>query len=232
MDEYAELPEEAHAYADSIARLGRAVAVGLIAATQRPSQDAMGKGAVRSQMDTRICLRVRERREVDLILGQGTLKAGWHAHMLNQPGAFLISDPEHTVPERHRAYLIDDAQIARHGALCARSRPTLRPGEPEAPQTAPQSPPTAGDGPAGGRGRDEPGTALLAALADAGPDGVPVAELLALTGMTRPTLYRHLRLHADAGRAVQVSRGYWRAAGPSGESRPSGRPGMPRWPLP
>jgi hypothetical protein len=57
-----------------------------------------------------------------------------------------------------------------------------------------------------------------------------VAELLALTGMTRPTLYRHLRVHADAGRAVQVSRGYWRAAGPSGEGRPPGRPGSPRWP--
>ena len=132
VDEYAELPEEAHAYADSVARLGRAVAVGLIAATQRPSQDAMGKGAVRSQMDTRICLRVRERREVDLILGQGMLKAGWHAHMLDQPGAFLVSDPEHTVAERHRAYLIDDAQIARHAAHHARSRPTLRPSGPEA----------------------------------------------------------------------------------------------------
>ena len=30
--------------------------------------------------------------------------------------------------------------------------------------------------------------------------------------MTRPTLYRHLAAHADAGRAVQVSRGRWRAA--------------------
>ncbi len=36
---------------DSIARLGRAVAVTLIAATQRPTQKAMGQGAVRSQMD-------------------------------------------------------------------------------------------------------------------------------------------------------------------------------------
>ena len=52
--------------------------------------------------------------------------------------------------ERHRAYLIDDAQIARHAAHYARSRPALRPDEPEAPQTAPQSPETAGDGPAGG----------------------------------------------------------------------------------
>ena len=73
VDEYAEMPDEARAYADSVARRGRAVAVELIAATQRPSQDAMGKGAVRSQMDTRICVRVRERREVDLILGTGRI---------------------------------------------------------------------------------------------------------------------------------------------------------------
>ena len=230
IDEYAEMPEQAHAYADSAARLGRAVAVMLLAATQRPSQDAMGKGAVRSQMDIRICLRVRERRDVDLILGQGAFKAGWHAHQLSQPGAFLISDPGHAAPERYRAYLIDDAQIARHAAHHARSRP----GGPESTQTAPGSPQTAGDGPAHARGHEKPGTALLAALADAGPDGVGVAELLALTGMTRPTLYRHLRMHTDAGRAVQVARGYWRAAGPSdgpsGDARPPGRPGPPRWP--
>ena len=171
VDEYAELPDEARAYADSVARLGRAVAVTLLAATQRPSQDAMGKGAVRSQMDTRICLRVRERRDVDLILGQGALKVGWHAHTLNQPGAFLISDPEHAVPERHRAYLIDDAQIGRHAARHARSHPAPVPANRRARPTAPGSPQTAQTA--------RPvvvaatsGKALLAALADAGPDGV------------------------------------------------------------
>jgi len=77
-DEHAELPGEAHECADSIARRGRAVAVNLIAATQRPTQAAMGKDtAVRSQMDVRICLRVRERRDVDLVLGQGSFNAGW-----------------------------------------------------------------------------------------------------------------------------------------------------------
>ena len=78
IDEYAELAEEAPqaaGRADSIARRGRAVAVTLIVATQRPTQHAMGKGAVRSQMDVRICLRVRERRDVELILGQGMLAA-------------------------------------------------------------------------------------------------------------------------------------------------------------
>src|SRR5262249_57828167 len=60
IDEYAELAEEAPdaiTAADSVARRGRAVAVTLLAATQRPTQQAMGKGAVRSQMDIRLCLR-------------------------------------------------------------------------------------------------------------------------------------------------------------------------------
>jgi hypothetical protein len=79
IDEYAELVDdapEAVRHADSVARRGRAVAVNLIAATQRPTQKAMGQGAVRSQMDVRICFRVRERKDVDLILGQGMLIAG------------------------------------------------------------------------------------------------------------------------------------------------------------
>ena len=92
VDEYAELVDDAPGairHADSIARRGRAVAVSLIAATQRPTQKAMGHGAVRSQMDVRICFRVRERKDVDLILGQGMLAAGWQAHTLDAPGKFL-----------------------------------------------------------------------------------------------------------------------------------------------
>ena len=98
IDEYAELSDnasDAAVYTDSLARRGRAVAVTLVAATQRPTQKAMGQGAVRSQMDIRISFRVRERKDVDLILGQGMLSAGWHAHSLDAPGKFVISDPEH-----------------------------------------------------------------------------------------------------------------------------------------
>ena len=110
IDEYAELVDDAPGAvkdADSIARRGRAVAVNLIAATQWPTQKAMGQGAVRSQMDVRICFRVRERKDVDLIIGQGMLTAGWNAHTLNAPGKFLISAAEHDTPPRaasvHRA---------------------------------------------------------------------------------------------------------------------------------
>ena len=79
IDEYAELVDEAPEAikdADSVARRGRAVAVNLIAATQRPTQKAMGQGAVRSQMDIRVCFRVRERKDVDLILGQASSPPG------------------------------------------------------------------------------------------------------------------------------------------------------------
>ncbi len=108
-------------YADSIARLCRAVAVTLVAATQK----AMGQGAVRSQMNLRICFRVRERRDVDLILGQGMLNAGWHAHTLNGPGKFLISSPEHDTPRRARAYLVTDEDVTETTARYASIRPEL-----------------------------------------------------------------------------------------------------------
>ncbi len=229
VDEYAEMAEQAHAYADSVARLGRAVAVTLLAATQRPSQDAMGRGAVRSQMDTRICLRVRERRDVDLILGQGAIKTGWHAHQFSQPGAFLISDPEHAVPERHRAYLINDEQIARHAARHAHGRLALPAATPDITQTAPESPQSAGYGQTDGDGHDGPEAALWAALLTAGPDGAPITDLMAACGMGRSWVYYRLREHARAGRAIQTTRGAWRAVRP-GDGRPPGHPGTSRPP--
>jgi S-DNA-T family DNA segregation ATPase FtsK/SpoIIIE len=238
VDEYAELPEDAHADADSLARRGRAVAVNLIAATQRPTQAAMGKNtAVRSQMDIRICLRVREPRDGDLILGQGMVNSGWHAHKLTQPGTFLISDPGHAMPERNRAYLLTDARRDYHATQCAPLRPRLAPSQPPTPHTpgtAPRSPQTAPQEASRGDGHLRPETALWDALVDAGPGGVSVAQLEAASGMGRRWIYYRLQEHARAGRAIQVRRGYWRAArpsgGPSGDGRPPPRPGPGRPP--
>ena len=228
VDEYAELADEAPAAmsdTDAIARLGRAVAVTLIAATQRPTQKAMGQGAVRSQMDTRICFRVRERKDVDLVLGQGMLGAGWHAHTLNAPGKFLVSAPEHTTPKRARAYLVTDDDVARTTARYGWDRPQLdsisrgalhhspAPAEP-VPWYLVNAQHDAGE-PEDTPDAYEPATqedALWGALCDAPDEGADIAELMRASGMTRPTLYRHLPAHADAGRAVQVSRGRWRAA--------------------
>jgi len=60
-------------------------------------------------------------------------------------------------------------------------------------------------------GQAGPDEALWLALCLAPDEGTDVSELLRLTGMSRPTLYRRLAEHAKAGRAVQVSRGRWRA---------------------
>jgi S-DNA-T family DNA segregation ATPase FtsK/SpoIIIE len=226
IDEYAELTDDAAdaiPYADSIARLGRAVAVTLVAATQRPTQKAMGQGAVRSQMDTRICFRVRERKDVDLVLGQGMLAAGWHAHTLNAPGKFLVSAPEHTTPKRARGYLITDQAVSDTAARYAATRPDLDEVSRQAIGAAASLEETADlaeDGRPSGVSRPEPAAsgetataddALWLALCVAPDEGTDVGELMRVTGMTRPTLYRRLAEHARAGRAVQVSRGRWRA---------------------
>jgi hypothetical protein len=228
VDEYAELTDEAPGAmgdTDSIARLGRAVAVTLIAATQRPTQKAMGQGAVRSQMDTRICFRVRERRDVDLILGQGMLAAGWHAQTLNAPGKFLISAPEHTTPRRARAYLVTDDDVARTVTQFAARRPGLddvslkatspgaapQPSTWDIPDDAQDDPGVPGDTPGSYRATTAEDTLWLT-LCMAPEEGADIAELLRASGMSRPTLYRHLAQHAQAGRAIQVSRGRWRAA--------------------
>ena len=228
IDEYAELADEAPGAmsdTDSIARLGRAVAVTLVAATQRPTQKAMGQGAVRSQMDTRICFRVRERKDVDLVLGQGMLSAGWHAHTLNAPGKFLVSAPEHTTPKRARAYLVTDDDVARIVAHYGRTGPSwtsvTRRARPRPCRCRARHRGTSATRPAATP--DEPGDtpddndattpegALWLALCTAPDEGADIAELMRLSGMTRPTLYRHLAAHAQAGRAIQVSRGRWRA---------------------
>ena len=228
VDEWAELPAEAREYADSVARRGRAVAENLIAATQRPTQDAMGKGtAIRSQMDIRICLRVREPRDADLILGQGSVNSGWHAHKLARPGEFLISSPEHATPERNRAYLLTDARRDHHAARCVTERPAAS--QPDTPRADPQPRQMTPGGPLHGNGHPRPETALWDALVDAGPEGVSVAELEAACGMGRRWIYYRLQAHATAGRAIQVRRGYWRAIRPS-DGRPPPRPAPGRPP--
>jgi S-DNA-T family DNA segregation ATPase FtsK/SpoIIIE len=219
IDEYAELAEQsptAVIHADSLARRGRAVAVTLLAATQRPTQKAMGSGAVRSQMDIRICLRVRERRDVDLILGQGMLAAGWHAHTLDAPGKFLISTPEHHTPRRARAYLLTDDDVSTITARNRSNRPQLDPLSQNAADhhnAARPAPPivtaTLADHP---ESNDDPNTALWTALLRAPDHGLSVRDLMAATGMGRTWVYDRLQEHATAGRAIQVSRGRWLAA--------------------
>ncbi|MEV6302425.1 FtsK/SpoIIIE domain-containing protein, partial [Actinoplanes sp. NPDC051861] len=208
IDEYAELADTAPAaviHAESIARRGRAVAVDLLAATQRPTQKAMGGGALRSQMSVRVCLRVRERRDVDLILDKGMLTAGWHAHSLDAPGKFYVLADGHNQPRRARAYLVTDDHVRDTVTRYADQRPDLDPLSRAALDRQPKAidPPRAQP--------SDPERTLTMALDQAPDGGLTVPELIDLTGMKRTWIYDRLQALAAAGRAQQVTRGHWRA---------------------
>jgi hypothetical protein len=152
------------------------------------------------------------------------LRAGWDAHNLNAPGKFLVSAPGHDTPKRARAYLLTDQAVTETAARYANSRPGLDTESQRAIRAANDLPDGTAGAPAGDiqgpevshsaddrsgpSGADEE---LWLALCLAPDGGTDVGELLRLTGMSRPTLYRRLAEHSKAGRAVQVSRGRWRA---------------------
>ena len=252
INEYAELAGDApDAMSDTgtIAGPGRAPAVTLVATTQRPTQKVMGQGAVRSQMNIRISFRAGEQRDVDLILGHGTLTAGWHARKLSAPGTFLISSPEHDTPRRARAYLVTDDDVTATVARYAATRPPLdrvsrlavaAGSPPPAPRPAGNpSPdphaarrddsvteePPASDGVClcvGGcvcvcvclcvGEQEDPDAILRRALSAAPAEGVPVSDLITVTGMSRRWVFCRLRQLAAEGFAIGTVRGYWRAA--------------------
>jgi hypothetical protein len=229
IDEYAELAEQVPSAlkdADTIARLGRAPAVTLVVATQRPTQKVMGQGAVRSQMNIRLSFRVEEQRDVDLVLGQGKLRAGWHAHKLNAPGKFLLWSPEHDTPRRARAYLITDDDVTDAVTRYAPARPPLDPISRRALAAPPSATAQPGDAEGGNDGdagqpedpEGDPETILRTALWRAPEEGVSVPDLVAATGMSRRWVYYRLRELAAAGHVIQTARGHWRIA-PAGGNR-------------
>ena len=157
----------------------------------------MGQGAVRSQMNIRIAFRVQEQRDVDLILGQGMLKAGWHAHKLNAPGKFLLWSPEHDTPRRARAYLVTDDDVTDAVARYAPARPQLDAISrlaltegPPAPQPPAEPSPdrhaaAPDDAEPPGDGQEDPDAILRRALSAAPAEGIPVSDLITVTGMSR-----------------------------------------------
>ncbi len=190
IDEFAELPSEAVDIVDSLARLGRAVAETLIIATQRPTQDVMGNSAIRSQVDVRLALRVRERGDTDLILGAGAYKSGWRTDHFTLPGSYLLLDPEHTTPIPSRAYHVNDETVTKI---------TIR-------FPAPIQLPGANDQ---GTDDSDPLDRLRTALAKAGATGASVPDLVTATGRSRRWIYTILHRLQDAGEARQTGTGRW-----------------------
>jgi S-DNA-T family DNA segregation ATPase FtsK/SpoIIIE len=177
-------------------------------------------------MNIRIAFRVQEQRDVDLILGQGMLKAGWHANKLNAPGKFLVWSPEHDTPRRARAYLITDDDVTDAVTRYAPARPPLDPISRRALAAPPPATARPGDAEGGNDAdagqpedpEDDPETILRTALSRAPEQGVSVPDLVAATGMSRRWVYYRLRELAAAGHVIQTVRGHWRIA-PAGGNR-------------
>jgi predicted transcriptional regulator len=60
--------------------------------------------------------------------------------------------------------------------------------------------------------RPDANAMLWAALSNAPPEGIPVSELITITGMSRRWVFYRLKQLAERGEAVQTVRGRWRAA--------------------
>ena len=213
IDELAELDSEAMALFERIARMGRALAIILVAVTQRPSAATLGGLDARTQLTARVSLGVVEARDAELILGGGRLGAGWRSERLSGPGYFLVLVPsQHEVPRPARAYWLADEAVTAAARRAGAHRPALDSASARAsigPQESSQPVGMDADDP---EPEDiKPDVLLLAALRKSPRGGVSADELAARLGRSRAWVYRRLQAHRAAGRAVQLRRGRWAA---------------------
>jgi hypothetical protein len=132
----------------------------------------------------------------------------------NAPGKFLISAPEHDIPRRARAYLVTDEAVAytaeRHAQIPRQlddiSRAATVTTHTDEARTI------RADTEEISEERIDANSMLWEALISAPLEGIPVGELIAITGMSRRWVFWRLRQLAERGEAVQMVRGHWRAA--------------------
>jgi hypothetical protein len=146
------------------------------------------------------------------------------------PGTFLVSSAEHDTHRRARACLVtgDDvtATVARYAATgppldrvsrlaVAAGSPPPRPrpaGNPSPDHHAARRDDSVTEEPPASDEQEDPDAILLRALSAAPAEGVPVSDLITVTGMSRRWVFCRLRQLAAEGFAIQTVRGYWRAA--------------------
>jgi DNA segregation ATPase FtsK/SpoIIIE, S-DNA-T family len=118
---HAEFGKEAAELAEKIIKLGRALGITLILATQRPDKDSLPTG-VSANVGTRACLRVMGQVENDMILGTSAYKNGVRATMFTTRdlGVFYLAGAG-PVPQIVKGAFVDgplgDAIAVRARAL-------------------------------------------------------------------------------------------------------------------
>jgi hypothetical protein len=127
--------------------------------------------------------------------------------------------PEHHTP---RAYLVTDDDVTDAVARYVPARPQLDTISrlalaegPPAPQPLAEPSPdryaaAADDAEPPGEGQEDPEAILRRALSAASAEGIPVSDLITVTGMSRRWVFYRLRQLAADGYAVQTVRGHWR----------------------
>jgi S-DNA-T family DNA segregation ATPase FtsK/SpoIIIE len=237
IDEHAKLAGHPQAISavETITAQGRALAVGIIDATQYPTVQALGSSLIAPQMTVKVCLRVNGPTEVNVILGPGAASAGWAAHKIpkGKAGALYLDAPGADTPRLARAFHVTDPMVERTARRYAAHRPMLdafsedaadTPAEPELPAIKPPPdwlgsthPPTMrlpapdpAEAPTTPLPEPDPLEALLAALADIGPRGAKVAELAEATGRQKTWVYERLQDLQREGRVTRAGHGRWR----------------------
>ena len=133
-----------------------------------------------------------------------------HPQQFIAQGPYLITDDDvQQAVARHAPARPQLDVISRHALTAPLTAPPAAPAVIPEPDEVGDSNRAGADPPADESDAAE--NALWLALSVAPEEGCGIAELIRLTGMTRSTLYRHLREHARQGHAIQVSRGRWRA---------------------
>jgi S-DNA-T family DNA segregation ATPase FtsK/SpoIIIE len=124
IDEAAELPTEATADLDSIARRGRALGVQLTLATQYPTAEAVGSTQVRAQLRTRAAFRFQRSTEAAAVLSRasGTDPA---TIAKNRPGCCYIEAAGAERPAMVRCYWISDEHVTGVVQVHQDSQPAL-----------------------------------------------------------------------------------------------------------
>ncbi|GLI41524.1 S-DNA-T family DNA segregation ATPase FtsK/SpoIIIE [Glycomyces algeriensis] len=130
---HSEFGKEAAVLAEKIVKLGRALGVILILATQRPDKDSLPTG-VSANVGTRACLRVMGQVENDMILGTSAYKNGIRATMFTKrdrgvfylvgaadeplivKGAFVDGPKGDAIAARARALRIERGTLTGHAA--------------------------------------------------------------------------------------------------------------------
>ena len=241
IDEHAELVARCGRPAleaiDSIAKRGRAASVTLILANQRATMDLLGSEILRANLRVRFCLGVEDPGEVSLALGLGA-KKDWPPELLDAPGKFYLRARSQGLnsPRPARGYLATTAQVHRLAAHHAHSPARLDPVSAQAAARHPaahsrlggdQPPPPTGGGhadpaPAGPGGWTPPEAGggdpevarLLAVLANAGPAGLTVTELLVATGRQKTWVYDRLAELQQAALVERAGQGRYRLSRP------------------